>query len=135
MYNVFGWVFLSDSPSEIDEGNHDLECQKLKEYIEKLTWSNPPRIFPSNGFYIVTVHMIINRRRSEAEELDLLLKYIVEHFKGAYGIVYEYDNYIEVPAGRGVYSVKVLKRGRIEVALDPFLSPVCPVVEDTYKEE
>jgi hypothetical protein len=83
-----------------------------------------------NGVYTLVINAIQNRRRSEANELHQLLTYVVKEFKGAYGLVYEYDEQLETSYGRGVYSVNVVKRGYCELALDPFLSPVIPVVED-----
>ncbi|WP_366941157.1 Imm7 family immunity protein [uncultured Kiloniella sp.] len=54
----------------------------------------------------------------------------IDKFKGAYGLIYEFDGQREVEIGRGVFSVSVIKRGACEKRLDPFLSPTIPVVED-----
>jgi hypothetical protein len=54
----------------------------------------------------------------------------MEDFKGAYGLVYEYDEQAQTAEGRGVFTVNAIKRGRCEKLLDPFLSPTVPVVED-----
>ena len=70
------------------------------------------------------------RRRSEAEDLESLLHLIVREFKGAYGLVYIFDEGMEMTDGRGIYSVKIIKRGQVTVSLDPFLSPTIPNVED-----
>ena len=63
-------------------------------------------------------------------DLNSLVEFVLRGFKGAYGVIYEYDEQNEVLEGRGVFSVKVIKRGSCETRLDPFLSPAIPTVED-----
>ncbi|MEU3185135.1 Imm7 family immunity protein [Streptomyces sp. NPDC006923] len=37
---------------------------------------------------------------------------------------------MDVPPGQGAFRVRVMARGEIHIRLDPFLSPVRPVIED-----
>ncbi len=131
MYEIHGWIKLAESTSEIDEGGFDAKCGKLRDFIRQVRWpSGILELTVMNGVHVLTIHAAPNRRRTEAEELNRLLEFVVQEFKGAYGVVYEYDEQAETAEGRGVFSVKVVKRGRCELALDPFLSPAIPVVED-----
>ena len=131
MYEFHGWINLAESPSEVDEGKLEQKCSELEEFIAGLDWSSGQcKLLQMNGLYTVIVNARPNRRRSEAEELRELIKLITSEFKGAYGIVHEYDEQGSLPAGRGVFTVNVIKRGYCEIRLDPFLSPTNPVVED-----
>lgn len=131
MYEIHGWIRLAESPSEIDDGGLDKKCEKLREFLAEINWlSGKLELMVLNGVYTVVMHAIPNRRRSEAHDLARIIDRIVCEFKGAYGIIYEYDELTVTEYGRGVFSVKVIKRGRFELALDPFLSPLVPVVED-----
>jgi hypothetical protein len=101
--------------------------------IEKRTieWpSGRAEMLLMNGENILLLNAIPNRRRSEANDLNKIIGIIIHEFKGAYGIIYEYDEGVVTPEGRGLFTVKVIKRGKCESALDPFLSPTIPVVED-----
>ncbi|HEY4867755.1 MAG TPA: Imm7 family immunity protein, partial [Candidatus Dormibacteraeota bacterium] len=45
-------------------------------------------------------------------------------------LLYERDDEMPVPPGPNAFRVRVLARGRIELRLDPFLSPNIPTIED-----
>lgn len=131
MYEFHGWVKLAESASEVDEGAFDEKCKKLRRFLDSLNWSSGSAdLLLMNGVHILTLNAVPNRRRSEASQLNELILLLTQEFKGAYGIIYEYDEQTATVEGRGVFSVKVIKRGRCEIALDPFLSPVVPVVEN-----
>lgn len=131
MYEFHGWIKLAESTSEIDEGSLESKCKKLRDVLSKIEWSSGrAELLLLNGLYTLVLNAIPNRRRGESRELNELILLVLEEFKGAYGIIYEYDEQSEVAAGQGVFSVRVVKRGQCESQLDPFLSPVVPVVED-----
>lgn len=131
MYEFHGWIKLAESTSDTDEGRLEQKCEQLRLRLNRLNWpSGRAEILLLNGFYTLSLSAIPNRRRSESKELQELLGFITSEFKGAYGLVYEYDEQIEFPDGRGAFSVKVIRKGTCETRLDPFLSPALPVVED-----
>ncbi|MFG2676842.1 Imm7 family immunity protein [Streptomyces sp. NPDC048445] len=72
----------------------------------------------------------MNRRRDEVEELDKRLHHICVRFPGSWGLLYERSPGMETPPGQGAFRVRVMARGQIRIHLDPFLSPVRPVIED-----
>lgn len=76
------------------------------------------------------INAIPNHRRGEATDLNQLIDYVVSDFEGAYGIVYEFNEQTAATYGHGAFSVRVIKRGKCDIVLDPFLSPTIPVVED-----
>jgi hypothetical protein len=56
---------------------------------------------------------------------------LAERLGGAsWGLLYERSADMEEPPGQGGFRVRVMARGEIQVRLDPFLSPVRPVIED-----
>lgn len=131
MYEFHGWIRLAESPSEIDEGSLDEKVNLLKNCISRIEWdSGKAEVMLANGVYTLLVNAVPNRRRDEADELSKLISFVVDNFKGAYGIIYEYDEQTRTEYGRGVFSVNVIKRGSRTLALDPFLSPLTPVAED-----
>jgi hypothetical protein len=58
------------------------------------------------------------------------LALIAEKLPGSYGLLYEQDDEMPVPPGPNAFRGRVLARGRIELRLDPFLSPSIPTTED-----
>lgn len=131
MYEFHGWIKLAESTADIDEGKLESKCDNLKNTLKEISWSSGrAELLLLNGLYTLVLNAIPNRRRSESVEMENLISIILENFKGAYGIIYEYDEQIKTPTGHGIFSVRVIKRGKCEILLDPFLSPVVPVVED-----
>jgi hypothetical protein len=131
MYEFHGWIRLADSPSEIDEGALDDKTKILESMISSIEWVNGKiDLLTANGVHTLIMNAVPNRRRDEADDLATLLSFVVDNFKGAYGIVYEYDEQTRTEYGRGVFSVNVIKRGTCTRTLDPFLSPLVPVAED-----
>ena len=131
MYEFHGWIRLAESPSDIDEGGLDAKLALLQSAVAGLDWSNGrAEIMVAYGVDTLLVNAVPNRRRDEATDLAALIALVIEHFKGAYGIVYEYDEQTSTEYGRGVFSVRIIRRGRCDIALDPFLSPLVPIAED-----
>ena len=131
MYEFHGWIRLAESPSEIEGEFFGEKFDALKSYVDKIEWlSGRAEILLQNGVYTLIVNAVPNRRGSESVDLNSLVEFVLRGFKGAYGVIYEYDEQNEVLEGRGVFSVKVIKRGSCETRLDPFLSPAIPTVED-----
>lgn len=131
MYEFHGWITLAETPYDVDAGEYDEKYEALRNYIDNLNWSSGKiELLELNGRNALIVNGYPNRRRSEANELAQLMTYVTKNFTGAYGIIYEYDELTETVAGRGVFSVTVVRRGHCLPSLDPFLSPAIPVIED-----
>jgi hypothetical protein len=102
-----------------------LGARLLDEVVPALV--SPPGS-PSTWF--VRADGLVNRRRDEAEELDALVAFIARRFPGAWGLLYERADDLPSPPGPGAFRVRVLARGEVTERLDPFLSPVRPLIED-----
>ncbi|MCA1221097.1 Imm7 family immunity protein [Streptomyces sp. 8L] len=131
MYEFHGWFGIAESAEESDAGSLDEGIAELQAKISEIDWSTgEAALNVHNGEYFVLVNGLVNRRRDEAEDVDDLLRHIATRFPGSWGLLYERSPDMEVPPGQGVFRVKVMARGAIHVRLDPFLSPVQPVIED-----
>lgn len=132
MFEFHGWFGIAESPEEADTGRLDEGLAELRSRIAALDWGTNGevtlRVF--NGEWYVRADGVVNRRRDEAAELYALLDFVAGRFPGAWGLLYERAEDLPVPPGRGGFQVRVLARGELTVRLDPFLSPVRPVIED-----
>ncbi|HVJ62257.1 MAG TPA: Imm7 family immunity protein [Tahibacter sp.] len=131
MYEFHGWIALAETSQEIDEGGLEQKIVRLQTLLDTLDFSpSIAHIVIHNGRCTLSLHAYPNRRRSEADNLRELIEHIVESMPGSYGIVYERDEQWELPHGRGLFCALVVKKGRWHIALDPFLSPNIPQIED-----
>ncbi|WP_328614628.1 immunity 7 family protein [Amycolatopsis sp. NBC_00355] len=71
-----------------------------------------------------------NRPAALGTDLTGLLDFVARRFPGSWGLLYERSDDLERPPGPGAFRVRVMARGRLVTRLDPFLSPVNPVIED-----
>ncbi|MBP0458113.1 Imm7 family immunity protein [Streptomyces montanisoli] len=131
MYEFHGWFGIAESTEESDAGQLEEGIIELRGRISQLDWSTGDvALNTHNGEYFVVVNGLVNRRRDEAEELGDLLDHIAARFPGSYGVLYERSADMPEPPGQGAFRVKVMARGKVDIRLDPFLSPVRPVIED-----
>ena len=131
MYEFHGWFGIAESPEEDDTDTLDQGIAELRERIEALDWSTgEAALRVHNGEWFVRADGLVNRRRDEADELDALIAFIAGRFPGAWGLLYERSDDLPTPPGPGAFRVRVLARGEVTVRLDPFLSPVRPLIED-----
>lgn len=131
MYEFHGWFGIAESPEEADTGTLEQGIAELRERVEALDWSTGDAVLRAhNGEWFVRADGLVNRRRDEADELDALIAFIAGRFPGAWGLLYERSDDLPTPPGPGAFRVRVLARGEVTVRLDPFLSPVRPLIED-----
>ncbi|SEP53765.1 Imm7 family immunity protein [Amycolatopsis saalfeldensis] len=133
MYEFHGWFQLSESPKEIEFGEEKFDdlLKGVRDRVAEIDWaSGEAALKVFNGEHLLLVNGAPNRRRDEERELTELLEYVARQLPGSWGLLYEQAEDMESPPGQGGYRVRVMARGEITVRLDPFLSPVQPVVED-----
>ncbi|EMF02196.1 hypothetical protein J7W19_03650 [Streptomyces mobaraensis NBRC 13819 = DSM 40847] len=131
MYEFHGWFGISESPEESDSGSLEAGIVQLRSFIEDVDWATgEARLSQHNGEYFVFINGLMNRRRDEAEEIDQLLRHIATRFPGSWGLLYERSADMDDPPGQGAFRVRVMARGEVQIRLDPFLSPVNPLIED-----
>jgi hypothetical protein len=131
MYEFHGWFGIAESPEEADAGTLDAGITELRARIADIDWATGDvALNVHNGEFFVLANGLMNRRRDEAEDLDALLHHIAARFPGSWGLLYERSPDMDAPPGQGAFRVRVMARGQIHIRLDPFLSPVQPVIED-----
>ncbi|WP_410562269.1 Imm7 family immunity protein [Amycolatopsis sp. cmx-4-61] len=133
MYEFHGWFGIAESTEEMDEGTLAAGIAELRARVARSGWATGEvRLALYNGQHYLMANGLVKRWRDEAEELVALLDHVAARFPGSYGVLYERsDDPADFnPPGDNAFRVKVMSRGRIEVRLDPFLSPCRPVIED-----
>lgn len=131
MYEAHAWCGLAESPHDIDTGGLAAAVAELQERIGAVTWPSVSiDLRPINGQWFMTVVCHANRRRAEATFLDELFEYIASRLPGSWGLVHDRDDEMPEPYGPNRFRVRVLARGVLREADDPFLSPARPVIED-----
>ncbi|MCZ7421214.1 Imm7 family immunity protein [Verrucosispora sp. WMMA2121] len=132
MYEFHGWFRLSQTTEESDVGQLHAIIDELNEMIAGLDFPTnvSAEVTVLNGEYHLLLHGVANRRRDEAAGMRQVLKFVARRLPGSYGLLYEKDEEMPVPPGPNAFLVHVMARGDITERLDPFLSPLHPVVED-----
>jgi hypothetical protein len=132
MYEVHGWFGISGDPYEDDLRELRAGVEELRNWIGAAGWSSSFRVRCEalNGLDVVSVHGQTNRRGEEAAQVDALMAYIARRFPGSWGLVHDRSDEGEIPGVDNAFRVRVLRRGRVEVQADPYLSPCRPVIED-----
>jgi hypothetical protein len=131
MYEAHLWCCLAETPEDVDDGGLEGIVAEINERIAAMTW---PAVGVDlrrlTGQWVVTAACCTNRRRGEAVALDDLLAFVAERLPGSWGMAYDRDDEMPEPYGPNRFRVRVLARGSIVEADDPFLSPARPVIED-----
>jgi hypothetical protein len=131
MYEFHGWFGIAETTEEADSGTLEAGIDELQAQIIRIEWSTGEiDLKIHNGEYFLLANGLMNRRRDEAQELESLLGFVASRFPGSWGLLYERSADLEAPPGPGAFRVRVLARGQIRTHLDPFLSPVNPLIED-----
>lgn len=135
MYEFHGWMEISESAFESDTGTLAAGIDELRGILAALDWTSADAtLLPLNGEFFLSVNGYPNRVRHERDELYALLDHVGRRFPGSYGLLYERadDGATDLQCDR--FAVRVMRKGRIKVMSDPFLSPVFPLIEDETGE-
>ncbi len=125
MFECHGWIKISETSEEVDDGGLDEKVTRLRELVRGVDWSSGKLdVLLLNGIYFLNINLNANRRRSEASELDDVLKYVNAELPGSHGVLYVLDEDGDDINMRQSYCVRVVKNGRVNLELDSFLSPV-----------
>ncbi|MFY1626440.1 Imm7 family immunity protein [Micromonospora sp. WMMD723] len=132
MYEFHGWFHLAQNTEESDTGQLGAVIDELNEMMAEL---NVPtnvsaEVMVLNGDHHLILHGGANRRRDEAAGMRQVLEFVARRLPGSYGLLYERDEELRDTPGPNAFLVHVMARGGITERLDPFLSPLHPVVED-----
>ncbi len=131
MYEAHAWCGLAETPEDVDDGGL---MAAIAEIEARLTALSSPAMSVElrrlNGQWFLTATCCANRRRGEAAALDDLLAFVATRLPGSWGLAYDRDDEMPEPYGPNRFRVRVVARGSVVEADDPFLSPARPVIED-----
>jgi hypothetical protein len=130
VYQFHAWFHLVSTHEFDDDDLDDVlpDIERLMKDFGRPT--SRGQLIPLNGEYWVSMNGYANRPRQVPEVLDDLLTLLATRLPGSYGLLYERDDETTEPPGPNAFKVRVLARGQVKEAPDPFFSPCNPVIED-----
>lgn len=130
MYELVGWIFLSETADASDVGGLSSATADLEALLLRLV---PPtataRIDRLNGECVLSIFLVANRRRTESEAVEKVLAFVAQRLPGSWGLIYDRTD-DAAQYSPNAFRVRRLARGRFDEFADPFLSPLRPTVED-----
>lgn len=135
MIEYQGWVVIRESYNEVNESSELLDkiWDELKGIVNKINKERLAEICNLqviNGDYKLSILGLDNHKSSSWEEIVDLLKWLAKFAVGSYGLLYFYDD--EDKNGLdNQFQVLVLKKGKVSIEKDNFLSPYIPEVEES----
>lgn len=131
MVELHAWITIRESYENCD--NSEDHIDEIVSKIREKAVGTIAEIKAVNGEYFLAADTSSNHLSSEYDEFFGLVKYICQAAKGSYGLVYLHND--EDKNGYdNEFCVYVIKRGKIELCKDRFLSPFVSEVEDKAEE-
>jgi hypothetical protein len=131
MHEFHAWIGLAESTVEDDDSALRSAVNEIERLVAEPVWPAARfEVLNLNGRYFFSASGYVNRRRGEGGFLDELLGMIVALLPASWGLVYDRDDEMPEPVGPNRFRVRIVARGVITEAADPFLSPCRPVIED-----
>ncbi|WP_406695193.1 Imm7 family immunity protein [Singulisphaera sp. Ch08] len=128
MFEYHGWAVVHQDPYEDDNARLQQIVEELRKVITEYgDGSGVTDVRWINGHCMVWFAGCPNHRH---DCVFGLFAWLAGHAPGSYGLLYIRDD--ESPDYNNAFEVWCLRRGRVEVRLDPFLSPCIPVLEDEH---
>lgn len=125
MYTVNGWFQLV-----ADDEAEDNLVAGLQDYCRTFEGTNIQVRWPSPNYAdFLTIAGNANHLRTHSADVHGLLQLVGERLPGSWGLLYEQDDEREESPGPGVYRVTTMIRGLLEERMDPYFSPIVPVIE------
>ena len=132
MIDINGWICIRESFNEEEENENKLnsiinlieskisnELNISNEYYD-LRWVN--------GAAYLNITIAHNHRRTERP--FEFFKWIASIAVGSYGLIYVMDDEDPKPENENKFKVWRIKKGKISILDDPFLSPINPEIEE-----
>ena len=138
MFEFHGWFTIRKTTGDDDKGLSQA-VERLSTLIESLNGRMSDGTRDSNALIKLQymngeafLHLAGNKnhRSTYWKDIQMLLEWICREAPGSFGLLYWRDDEGDLPAGGNNFSVIVMRRGQLTTHLDPFLSPIIPLVED-----
>jgi hypothetical protein len=130
MFEYHAWITVQSSAG--DETDDDLKAafDAAKQQIEPLrSGTSVVDLRWVNGIAQLHIFGFRNHRGGEGQEVIETFRRVGDVAPGSYGVLYMRDD--EDPSGHdNEFQLIIMRRGKISSAVDSFLSPCIPVIED-----
>lgn len=121
------WVTLRLSYMA-DDDEDDYKLYNIIEKIKRRIKDSIASIIVKNGEFFLVAHSFSNHLSREYDEFFEIIDFIRKTAPGSYGIMYMFDD--EDMQKNNAFKVYVLKKGKLQVLDDIYLSPFFPEVEE-----
>jgi Immunity protein 7 len=132
MYKMFAWFDIHRwANHDEDEGASDVPgMTAVRRRIDSMDWPSNTHIdcHDINWGTHVVMHSLHNHGGDVPAQIDSLISWLGETFPGTHGLIYEYDDEHPINVGDNAYRVRVMVRGVLTEAPDPYFSPINPTV-------
>jgi hypothetical protein len=136
MVSYHGWIKIWETPYESDDDHLDEIVAQIKQYVDKVKWSNSfIDVRYANGIPLFSIQGCNNHKwggylDGNYNNLLEIFKLIGKIAPGSFGLLYIIDD--EEEGFQNECQVFIMKKGVLEKVKDPFFSPLIPTVEDPY---
>ena len=135
MIEFHGWIVIRESYCEEYDSEILLKktLEELREKIYLLMNEMSDidiRLQSKNGIYQISLFGAANHKGYTWEQVLILIKWIVENAIGSYGLVYMLDDEDIADGNEDKFIIYCLKKGKIYILEDKYLSPLMPEIED-----
>lgn len=120
------WITIRQSYLNVDED--DCELQRIILNIKRKIKDSIASLVIKNGEYCLTAHSYSNHLSKEYEEFFEIVDFVQKIAVGSYGVIYLYDD--ESLEKNNLFQVYVIKKGKLQILDDVYLSPFIPEVEE-----
>ncbi len=130
MFEYHGWVTVQASAGDEETAERAAAVARVTERLSSLKGgSGLADLRWVNGMAQVHLGGFLNHRAGEGQTVVDLFAGVGQDAPGSYGLLYIRDD--EDPNGRvNEFQVLVMRRGKVTVHPDAFLSPCIPIIED-----
>jgi hypothetical protein len=130
MYECHGWFVLRTDAYEQDDSDLVAAAKHIASLTAKAGWPENYlfEVRFINGMGVLVVECGPNHAGHERTSLTSVLSEVTRVAPASYGVLYVRDD--EDEGGFIDFRVHVMRRGKLEVCKDPFLSPTNPTIED-----
>ncbi|MEV6415769.1 Imm7 family immunity protein [Kribbella sp. NPDC051718] len=120
-----GWFQLA-----ADDDSEDAAIAGLQDYCRTFDGTNIQVRWPAPNYAnFLTIAGNANHLWTHSADVHGLLRLVGERLPGSWGLLYEQDDERAELPGPDSYRVTTMIRGRLEERMDPYFSPIVPVVE------
>ncbi len=126
MVEFHAWITIRQSYLNVDED--DCESERIISDIKRKISGSIAHLIIKNGEYCLTAHTYSNHLSAEYKEFFEIVDFVQKIAAGSYGVIYIHDD--ESLDKNNMFQVYVIKKGKLQVSDDVYLSPFIPEVEE-----